>query len=154
AMAAAAQAASRASEIIGLPVALWTPVFSAGIGTVIWSSTAEHLADLEAADDAVTGSSEFMDWVEQNDALFVGSVDDSVLEVLHGTVAGDPPAYVTVTRAVAAHGSVSEAMGMGVQLAEVVERITGVPTTFGTYVTGPFGEMAWAGALPDLHAAE
>ena len=154
AMAAAAEAATRASEIIGMPVALWTPVLSAGIGTVVWSTTAEHLADLQAADDAITGSNEFMDWVEQNDSLFIGSLDDSVLQVLHGNVTGDPPAYVNVTRAVAAPGSVSEAMEMGLQLTEVVERITGVATTFGSYVTGTFGELAWAGALPDLQAAE
>jgi len=154
-MAVAMEAATRASDIMGMPVSLWTPVFSAEINTAVWTATAEHLSAFETGGDALANSADFMDWIEQNDSMFQGSVDDAVLQIVSGSATPDePPAYVNVTRAVAANGSVTEAMTMGVELAQVVERVTGMPMVFGTYVTGSYASVAWGAAVSDLDAAE
>ena len=155
ALAVATEAATRASDIMGMPVGLWTPVFSSEINMVIWTATAEHISAFETGGDALAGSAEFMDWIEENDSMFQGSVDDSVLQIVSGSVTSDnQPAYATVTQAVAANGSVGDAMTIGVELAEVVERVTGLPMIFGSYLTGAYASVAWAAALSDLDTAE
>jgi hypothetical protein len=154
AVAMAAEAATRASEMTGLAISLWTPIFSADIGTMVWTTGAEHLADLEAADATLTASDEWSDWVEQNDSLFTGPLDDSVLQIVHGTRSDPPAAYVQVGQGVCANGAFSEAMAFGVEIADVASRLSGLPTMFGAGLTGPYGAVAWITEASDLAAVE
>jgi hypothetical protein len=149
----ALEGATRVREATGLTVWVWSPVLSAEFGTMVWSTRVEHLAELEAADDKLM-SSEFGDWIEQNDGMFTGPTEDSVLQVLHGTPSDQPGAYVQVARAVCANGAMSEAMGFGTEIAEAASRITGLQTMFGSSVTGPFGGVAWLTGVADLGAVE
>jgi hypothetical protein len=150
----ALEAATRARDATGLTVWVWSPVLSSEIGTMVWSARVEHLAELEAADDKLMSSTEFGDWIEQNDGLFTGPLEDSVLQVLHGAPSDQPGAYVQVTRAICVNGSMTEAMGLGGEIAEVVSRITGLQTIFGANVTGVYGGVAWLTGVPDLAAVE
>lgn len=68
AMAAAVEACTRATEITGNSIWVWTPVLSPDVGTAVWSARVEHLDELTTADDQLTGSSDFAEWVEQNDS--------------------------------------------------------------------------------------
>ena len=123
AFAAAVEAGSRASEIAGMPVFVWSSIFSAAGPAVSWSARVEHLADAVAMDDTLFADEGFAQWVEDNDGLFVGPVSDSVWQVVHGAPSGPPKQYLEATRAVCANGSVSDAMGLGVELAETATRI-------------------------------
>ncbi len=150
----ALEAATRAKEITGLATWVWNPVLSPDIGTVAWTARVEHLSELEAASDKLIGSSDFSEWIEQNDSLFLGPIEDSVLQVLHGTPSDQPAPYVQVVRALCAHGAISEAMSFGVEIAEVGSRLTGLQTMFGATVTGGYGGVGWLTGVPDLDAVE
>ena len=153
-MALAMEAAQRASDITGLPIRLWTPVMSGQMNVMVWTGNAEHLVDFEVAGDKLGESNEFNDWVEQNDSLFVGPFEDAVLHVLHGAAAEEAPAYVLGTQAVPANGAYAEAFGIGVEIAQTAEQITGLPMLFGSWLTGTFGGVGWVAGAPDLDAVE
>jgi hypothetical protein len=150
----AVEAASRVREVTGLTIWVWSPVLSRDISSVAWTTRVEHLDELEAADSKVMASTELGDWLEQNDALFTGPLDDTVTQVLYGTPSDEPSAYVQVARAVCANGSVTEAMGFGAEIAEAASRITGLQTMFGAGLTGSFGGIVWITGAPDLAAVE
>jgi hypothetical protein len=154
ALAVAVEARARASEIIGRPVFVWTSVMSPELGTVMWTARFDHLDEIVAADDAVMANSEFGDWVEQNDSLFSGNTEDVVSQVIHNPPSGEPGAFISLVRAVAANGSFGEAMGLGVEIADTASRITGHPTMFVAPLTGPYGAMGWITSVPDLGALE
>jgi hypothetical protein len=154
AVALATEAAQRAGDITGLPIRLWTPVMSGDMNVMVWTGNAEHLVDFEVAGDKLAASNEFNDWIEQNDALFQGPFEDAVLQILHGSPAEEAPAYVLGTQAVPANGAYAEAFGIGVEIAETAQRITGLPMLFGSWLTGTFGGVGWVGGAPDLNAVE
>jgi hypothetical protein len=150
----ALEAATRVREMTGLTVWVWNPVFSADFGTMVWTARVERLAELEAADDKLMASTEWGDWIEQTDSMFQGGIEDSVLQVLHGTPSDQPGAYVQVASAVCANGAMTEAMGFGVEIADTASRITGLQTVFGAGLTGVYGRVAWLTGAPDLDAVE
>ena len=150
----AIEAATRVQKTSGLQVWVWNPVLSPEVGVVSWTARADHLNDLVVAEDKLNASSKFSDWVEQNDSMFQGPIEDSVLQVLQGAPSAEPPAYVQLVRAVCAHGAMSEALGLGAELAELGSRLTGMQTMFGAGVTGPYGTVAWLTGAPDLRAVE
>ena len=154
AAAAAVEAGSRASEIIGIPVFVWSSVFSADGPAVMWSARVEHLSEAVAVDDKLFADDGFAQWVEDNDGLFAGPTSDVISQVVHGAPTGPPKAYVQVTRAICANGSLSEAMGIGIELAETAERITGIPVMFVTPVVGDYGAVAWMVSADDLGEVE
>jgi hypothetical protein len=154
AMAAAVEAGTRATEITGNSIWVWTPVLSPDVGTAVWSTRVEHLDELTTAEDKLMGSSDFAEWVEQNDSLFLGPIEDSVIQLIHGAPTDEPAAYVQVARAVCANGVMSDAISYGVEITEVASRITGFTTMFGTAVTGAYGGVAWLTGAPDMRAVE
>ena len=119
-----------------------------------WSARVEHLADAAAIDDTLMADDDFAQWVEDNDGLFVGPASDAIYQVLHGAPTGPPKQYLQANAAVCANGSVSEGMALGVELAEAVTGITGIPVMFVSAVTGPFGGVGWLSTVDDLAEAE
>jgi hypothetical protein len=154
AIAAAVEAGAKAGEITGLKIFVWTSIFSAEVGTVLWSCRVDSLAALEAADDALMASDDFNTFITDRDHLFTGPIEDTVSQVVHGAPTGEPGQYVQVARAVCAHGSLGEGMAMGVELAETAARITGITTMFVTSVAGSYGAVGWLTSVPDLGALE
>ena len=154
AVAAAVEAGSRASEILGIPIFAWTSVFSADGPTVSWTARVEHLADAVAIDDTLFADEGFAQWVEDNDGLFASPTSDVISQVVHGAPTGPPKGYVQVIRAVAANGSISEAMGLGVEIAEAAARISGIPVMFVTPVVGNYGAVGWISTVDDLAEVE
>lgn len=153
AVAMAIEAGTRGSEIIGFPVFTWTTVLSQSLA-VMWSARVEHLDELIAADDALAASDEFMNWLGENDGLFAGPFQTTVSNVVHGAPTGPPAAFIQVTQATCANGSVSEGMAMGVELAETAGRISGLTTMFVSLVAGRFGGVGWLTGFDDLAALE
>ncbi|HEU4841627.1 MAG TPA: hypothetical protein VFT09_09300, partial [Ilumatobacteraceae bacterium] len=143
ALATAVEAGARAGEMLGMPVFVWSSLFSIEGAAVAWSARVEHLADAVAIDDTLFADDDFAGWVEENDGLFVGSNADSIWQVVHGAPTGPPKQYLQATRAVCGNGTVSDAMALGVELAEAAAGITGVPVMFVTGVTGAYGAVGW-----------
>jgi hypothetical protein len=137
-----------------MPVFVWSSIFSTEGPAVSWSARFEHLADTIAADDALFADEGFAQWVEDNDGLFVGPTSDNVSQVLHGAPTGPPKGYVQATQAVCTNGSFGEAMGLGVELAELATRLTGISTMFVTAVAGAYGTVGWISSVDDLAEVE
>ena len=114
----------------------------------------EHLADVLALDDAIFADEGFAQWLEDNDDLFVGPSSDVISQVVHGAPTGPPKTYVQANRAVCANGSIGEAMGLGIEIAETATRITGVPTLFVAPVAGIYGSVGWLSSVDELADVE
>ena len=102
----------------GLDVHAWAASMSPELGTIVWASIVDTLEELEAADDKLAVSDQFVTLAEQGSKLFVGPLQDSIAQVVLGSFdRGAPlPAYVAVARATAANGKLREAMAAGVEL--------------------------------------
>lgn len=154
AVAAAVEAGSRASEILGMPIFVWSSIFSADGPAVSWTARVEHLADAVAIDDNLFADEGFAQWAEDNDGLYVGPTSDVISQVVHGAPTGPPKGYVQVTRAICANGSITEAMGLGIEIADAAARITGIPVMFVTPVVGDYGAVGWISTADDLAEVE
>lgn len=140
----------------GLDVHAWAATMSPELGTVVWASIVDSLEELEAADDKLAVSDQFVELAERGAKLFVGPLQDSVAQVVLGSFdrSAPLPAYVAVARATAANGKLREAMAAGVELAEAATRISGTPTAFLADVTGPFGGCRWNSGHADIGSLE
>jgi hypothetical protein len=150
AIAAALEAGAKASEITGVTVFVWTPIFSGETGQVMWSGRVDSLEQLVTANDALIGSTEFQTFISEREHLFEGPLTDTVSEVIHAAPSGPPGAYIQVVQAVCAHGSIGEGMATSVELAEAATRLTGQSTMVVAPVAGPFGALGWITSYPDL----
>lgn len=140
----------------GLDIHTWGASMSPELGTVVWASFVESLEQLEAVEDKLAVSDSFIALAESGAKLFVGPLQDRIAQVVVG--ARDPhaplPSYVTVARAVAANGKLSDAMAAGVEIAETSTRITGVPTSFLVDTTGEYGGCRWNSGFADIGSLE
>ena len=154
ALAAAVEAGSRVSQLTGIPVYTWSHVLSPDVATVAWTCRVEHLDELIEAQDKMAASDELMTWIEQNDSLFSGTIEDSVLQVIHGSATPTPAPFAQVARGVCANGSMSDAISNGIEISEVASRVTGLTTLFGVSLSGMYGGVAWVTGAPDLGTVE
>jgi hypothetical protein len=140
----------------GLEVHAWASTLSPDLGTTVWATFVEDLEELEQAQDKLAVSDAFTEIAEQGAKLFAGPLTDGLASVVSGQ--RDPsaplPAYVTVARAVAANGSLSSAMELGVEIAETATRLTGIQTMFLVDATGPFGGCRWTTGFADISGLE
>ena len=135
----------KVNQITELDVSLWTPVFSAGIGTLTWSSMVEDLAVLEAADAKLAVDDAFVAESDRGAQYGDGQgIDDTLSQLVHGTP--DParrPTYAAVVRSAIAGGSFASGIEVGVEIAQRVEKLTGIPTMFLLATTGAYGGVSW-----------
>ena len=81
----------------------------------------------------------------------VAPPNDSLATPLHGEL-GDPPpvgSYAVVTNAQIANGLYAEAVGWGIDVAQHVTSLTGMPVGVMMQEYGPFGMMTWIGISAD-----
>jgi hypothetical protein len=156
AVAVAIEAGKRASDICGLNISVWTTVMSRDVGLISWASTVEHLSDVETATDKLATDGPFNDFIEENDAVFVGPVSDMLAQIVSGAAdpGGELPAYAATVQATCANGHLADGMAAGVELAAEATRIGGLTTMFLATATGDYGGVAWITGAPDLAALE
>jgi len=144
-----------ASTITGLEVSTWTTVASRDVGLVVWSVALDNVGQLEAANGRLAESGEYGDWVDAHDHLFDGTTEDSLIQVMHSAI--DPQRSVNVvfiSTAVCANGKMAAAMQAGVEFAETITKISGLPTSFATTVTGAYGGVVWLGGAENMSEME
>lgn len=146
----------KVNQETGLDLHTWGASMSPELGTVVWATFVETLEELEAAQDKLAVSDQFIDLSEQGAKLFAGPLTDGLASVVHGTIdrTSPLPSYVTVARAIATNGKLSEALAAGVEIAETATRIGGVPTMFLADATGPFGGCRWNAGHADIASVE
>src|SRR3990170_3888776 len=103
-IAAAVEGGSKASELIGQPVFVWTSVLSPTVGTIVWSMRVDDLDELIGFGDTIAADDGFEEWVRSTDDLFSGPLTDSAAEVLAGEPTGPPADYLSVVAGKCGHG--------------------------------------------------
>jgi hypothetical protein len=151
----ASEVCAKVRAVTGQEVQLWATVYSPGFGTLSWTAWFEDLAHLETVGDKLQADAAYLDLVDRGADLTEGGLDDGVFQVLHGVP--DPARdihYVTAVEAVVAAGEIARAMGMGVEIAQKAEAITGSPTLFGQSLSGPYGSVGWLTGHEDIAKLE
>ena len=145
AMAWSTRITEKVNAISEIPVSLWSTVFSPRLGALSWTAVVDELSQLEALDAKLLADGGYVALVEEG-ARFTSDdgIDDAVANLVHA----DPDSagggqYATVVQAVITPGSFVHAVEVGVQIAQEAKKITGRPTSFGSSLTGPYGEVGW-----------
>jgi hypothetical protein len=155
-MAYATEMRSYVSEQLGQEIALWSVSFGAPRGTMTYTARVDGLAGVQAMNAKLLGNAEYMSKLETGATLGGGAANDSLMQPIHGEMGDHPPvgSVATVTTAVIANGAYGEAIGWGVEMAQLVERIAGTPTVFGMSAFGTFGQVTWINVSADAAAAD
>lgn len=144
------------TEKTGREVSLWSTVFGAPAGTLTYSARVEGLADLLSMTSKLMEDSGYHARLAESQAFLGGPAVDALATPVHGEL-GDPPpvgTFVSVTTATMAGGRYIDAIGWGVEIAQHVEKISGVPTMFLTSAYGGFGDVAWIAGVADAAAVD
>jgi len=149
------RATEQARQITGQRIDAWTAVMSPEVGTVTWTLFAEHLADIETAGDKLAVDPAFLRSVEESESLFDGPISDGLATIVHATPDLEQPGgYVAVVTATAANGRLTDAMALGIEVADAATRVGGQPTVFAIANTGGYGNVMWFTASPDIQTLE
>lgn len=154
-MSYATEMRSYVSGKIGQEVSLWAAAFGAPRGALVYSARVDGLAGVEAMNAKLAGDADYLAKVAGAASMTAAPAEDSLARPLHGE-AGDPPpvgSVATVTTAVIGNGAYAEAIGWGIEMAQLVESIAGVPTMFLMNSFGTFGQVTWISIAPNGAAA-
>lgn len=134
------------------PVSLWAAGFGAPVGTMVYSTWVDGLAGVQANFAALAEDAEYMQKVSAAQSMVGAPSEDSLGQVIHGEPAGDRAGVgsaAVITSAVIANGAYAAAIGWGVEMAQLGEKITGLPSLFMMNRYGTFGEVLWVFVAPD-----
>jgi len=148
------EGAHRAQEITGLDVRAWMSVFSPDVGAAVWSARLDDLEQLEVANGKLLADNSFGEFVEKNDSCFLGPLQDSLSQLIHGQLGTQVPEYIMVARSQIVSGDLAAAMGLAIEIAETSERLTGAQTLVRRGVTGSYGEVAWTTGAQDMKSLQ
>jgi hypothetical protein len=145
----------RVRQVTDLDLHVWATTFSPGWGTLSFSAFVPDLQMLESAGDKLMVDDGFMHASDVGAGLTVGGLDDSLMEILHGSPdpRGDAQ-YVAAVQAVCATGNIGKGMLHGIEIAKKAEAVTGHPTLFGRSVTGPYSGVGWLTGFTDIASLE
>jgi hypothetical protein len=152
----ATEMAAAASAKMGTEVALWAAGFGAPIGAIAFTMRVEGIADLMAKAAPLAGDADYQAKLAKGADVVVGPPQDSLATPLHGDL-GDPPpvgAMAVVTNAVIANGQYAEAIGWGIDVAQHVTSLTGMPVGLMMQEYGAFGQLTWIGIGADAAAID
>jgi hypothetical protein len=151
----AVEITARVNTITGIPTTLWTSVLGPEVGTLAWSTFVPDLATIETAMDRLQGDDGFAELADRGAQFTEGGADDGLAQILHGEPDPNRPVnYVNIVQAVCANRNLARGLGVGIEIAQMAEKITGTPTLFVNAVTGPYGSVAWISAFETVQALE
>ena len=124
----------RVKEVTGNDVGLWANVYSAGFGTITWTSWWADLGSMEAAFAKLQADTTYIALGAAGASLIDGGVDDSLFQTLSADPSEDSSTveYVASVQAVCAAGNIARAMTAGIEIAEKATAIGGARTIFGS----------------------
>jgi hypothetical protein len=140
----------------GREFGLWAVMFGGPIGTMVYSARVDGLADLQSIGEALVSDPEYHAKLASGSQYSGGPPVDQISTPIYGDL-GDPPpvgSVAVVTTATMANGAYVEAIAWGVDMAQYVETVTGLRSTFLVDDFGPFGQVRWIGVAPSAGAAD
>ena len=152
----AADIAAAAGAGMGTEVAVWAAAFGAPIGAMAFTARVEGIADLMAKAAPLADDAGYQAKLAKGADIMVGAPQDSLATPLHGDL-GDPPpvgSMAVVTNAVIANGQYAEAVGWGIEVAQHVTSLTGMPIGLMMQEYGTFGQLTWIGVGADAGAVD
>lgn len=139
----------------GLPVACYSTVFGAPLGTLMWSTTVESQAQLGQVMMDLLSDEQYVRRVEEADELFTGPSNDSLARIVDITgEITEPPAVCAWTSANVALGHITKCMQWSIEMAHYVHGVTGNPGLFLNGVYGEFGNVGWLSGAADMEAVD
>ena len=148
--------AAAASAKMGTQVAVWGVGFGGPIGAMAFTARVDGIADLMAKSAPLADDADYQAKLAKGAEIMMGPPQDSLATPIHGDL-GDPPpvgAMAVVTNAVVANGQYAEAVGWGIDVAEHVTSLTGMPVGVMMQEYGTFGQMTWIGIAADAAAVD
>jgi len=145
----------KATQVGGLPISLFSQVFSPELGVLSWSTFVPDLQTLETATDKLNVDQGFVSMIDEGAKFDAGVADDMLGQVVYGEP--DPNRqveYATVVEAVCASGAITKGIELGVEIAQRAEKAMGEQTMFLTAVTGTYGGVSWITGYNDIKAME
>lgn len=129
-------------------------MFGRSVGTVVWSCVVDSQSAFVAATDKLLANEQYWKRLNAASELFVGNPEDALRAIAAANGAIGPAPFVQTILAVANGDRAAEAMSWGVQMSELVHKITGVPTAFVVDAYGPFGGVGWLSGYADAAAVD
>lgn len=157
----ASEVCHKVRDLTNHPLQLWSSMYSPDVGTLVWSAWFEDLPMLERVSDKLQTDGGYQQMLQSAKELFQGSVDDALMEPLHGAPGREQAMhpdrstqYATTVRAVAAAGSIERSITKGIEIAQHVERTTGHATTFMRGLSGSYGAVSWVTGFESIGALQ
>jgi hypothetical protein len=155
----AATITEKVQQTTGLEVNLFSRVYGADVGTLVWGSIVPDLQALEAAFDKLSVDDGFQELSDKGFEYFLpGSTADRLSSIVHPTdaaaVTERRPEYISVVETTIANGHLAEGMAVGVEIAQRAQSITGMTTLFTASTTGNYGTVSWATAFAGIAEME
>jgi len=138
-------------------VTLWRADFGYPVGTVAWSAWVASQDALNTGFARLVDDDGYYAMVDKGQEFMVEPPYDLLRQAVHGEPGDTPPpagAVTTVTTAVVGNGQYVEATAWGIEMAELVQEISGLPTMFLIDSYGTFGRVTWLSGAPDLATAD
>ena len=132
-------------------------MFGASVGTFVFTTRLDGIAGVQAMGASLAGDAEFAALVAKGAAWSTGAPVDQMRESLNGeNTGGLPPvgSVATVTTAVMNGGKYGAAVTWGLEVAALVEKITGTPVNLSMGMFGEMGQLAWIGVAADAATAD
>ena len=137
----------KVNQIGEAPVALWTPVMSGASGTLAWTAVVPDLAMVLDTQAKLIADSGYLALVDEATELLSPTETpvEGVMQLVHGDsdAAKVDANFAMTVMATLAPGAMRSGVQLGVDIAQRVKRLTGLPTSFAIGVTGPYGAVMW-----------
>jgi hypothetical protein len=152
----AAEMAAMVSAKMETEVALWAAGFGEPIGAIAYTMPVDGIADLMAKTAPLQDDADYHAKIAAGADFVVGPPQDSLATPLHGDLGESPPvgSMAVVTNAVIANGQYAEAVGWGIDVAQHITSLTGMPVGLMMQEYGNFGQLTWIGIGADAAAVD
>ena len=142
------------NEHTDLHVGLWSVMFGAPIGTMVFSTFVDSRAIFEASTRSLMTNDEYLAKIDQALEWTAAPPTDTLREVVHQGGGeyrrAEVGNAVQIITAEVAAGQYGYAMTWCAEITDLVSSITDVPALFLKDVYGQFGQVTWLASFTDL----
>ena len=147
ATASAVEIAAKVAQISGREISVFSARFGAPLGSIMWSTRVDSMADVQAMTDKLMADGSYLDDVAAMNGLFMTPAEDGLSRVITDPIDGPPAKYYGVTRASMVGGKFNQAMEFGVGVSQYMASALGTDVSFVKAGYGGFADVAWLTAF-------
>jgi len=150
--------AAYTSQVSGLEVLPWVPVYGEPAGTVVFSARVDSLAAMGAVEEKLLADPGYLQRVAvANGRFYTAPVTDQITEFVGmAGSGGGARQFATIITAQAAPGKIAESMAWAVDMMNEVSKLTHQDVVLVRGLYGPWATLGWitgADSLADIDAA-